>query len=102
MGKYKFLKEKGDGLVLEVHVQPKAARNEVAGTYLDFLKLRLTAPPVEGQANKECLKYLSELLKVPKSHMEVIQGARSRQKSILIHWARLESVEAILEEILVG
>lgn len=100
MGKFKFLKERESGLILEVHVQPKAARNEVAGTYLDCLKLRLTAPPVEGQANKECLKYLSELLKVPRSHMEIVQGAKSRQKSILIHGASMELVEAVLESVL--
>jgi len=79
-----FIRENEEGTVLEVYVQPKASRNELAGTQLDCLKVRLTAPPVEGEANKECVKFLSKVLGVPKSGIVIIQGHKSRRKTLLI------------------
>jgi hypothetical protein len=57
-------RETGDGIVVNVFVQPRASRNQVAGLHGEAVKLRLTAPPVEGAANKMCIAFLSELLGV--------------------------------------
>jgi uncharacterized protein (TIGR00251 family) len=69
---------------LSVRVQPRASRNEVAGLDGETLKIRLTAPPVEGEANAACLKFLAKLLDLPPSRLAIIQGARSRTKLIRI------------------
>ncbi len=69
---------------LSVRVQPRASRNEVAGLLGATLKLRLTAPPVEGEANDACLAFLAKLLDVPQAHIEILKGARSRTKLIRI------------------
>jgi len=69
---------------LSVRVQPRASRNEVAGLVGDTLKIRLTAPPVEGEANAACLKFLAKLLALAPSRLAIIQGARSRNKIIRI------------------
>jgi uncharacterized protein len=69
---------------MEVYVQPKASRNELVGIHEGTLKVRLTAPPVEGEANKECVKFLAKLLNISKSRVEVVQGYKSRHKTILI------------------
>ena len=69
---------------LSVLVQPRASRNEVAGLVGETLKIRLTAPPVEGEANEACLAFLAKLLDLPPSRLAIIQGERSRTKVIRI------------------
>ncbi len=76
--------EKDGGVVFAVFVQPKASRNQVAGLHGDALKIRLTAPPVEGAANKACTQFLAKTLGVPKSAVEIVSGHASRNKKILI------------------
>lgn len=69
---------------LSVRVQPRASRNEVAGLVGETLKIRLTAPPVEGAANDACLAFLAKLLDLAPSRLAIVQGARSRTKLIRI------------------
>lgn len=69
---------------LSVRVQPRASRNEVTGLVGETLKIRLTAPPVEGEANDACLKFLAKLLDLAPSRLVVIQGDRSRNKVVRI------------------
>ena len=53
------IKETEDGVILQVHVVPRSAKSEISGFQGDALKLRITAPPVEGQANADCIRCLS-------------------------------------------
>ena len=78
------LTEKKEGLVVKVAVVPRASRNQVAGLKEDALKIKLTAPPVEGAANKACLQFLSKTLGLPKSSLTIVSGESSRTKRILI------------------
>jgi hypothetical protein len=81
---------------LSVRVQPRASRNEVAGLVGDTLKIRLTAPPVEGAANDACLAFLAKLFDLPPSRLAIIQGARSRTKVIRITGLTQDEVHARL------
>ena len=78
------LTEKKEGLVIKVAVVPRASRNQVAGLKENALKIKLTAPPVEGAANKACLQFLSKALGLPKSSLTIVSGESSRTKRILI------------------
>ena len=75
------------GLTFKIAVQPRASRNQVAGLKGDALKIRLTAPPVDGAANKACLQFLAKTLGVPKSSLSIQSGETGRNKLIL---ARLD------------
>jgi uncharacterized protein len=79
-------RETGDGIVVNVFVQPRASRNQVAGLHGEAIKLRLTAPPVEGAANKMCIAFLAQLLGVPKSTLEIVAGHSSRGKQVLVRF----------------
>ena len=79
---------------LSVRIQPRASRNEVAGLVGDQLKIRLTAPPVEGEANAACLAFLAKLLDLAPSRLTIIQGARSRNKLIRITGLSRTAVQA--------
>jgi len=81
---------------LSVRVQPRASRNEVAGLVGETLKIRLTAPPVEGEANDACLKFLAKLLDLAPSRLAIIQGERSRNKVIRITGLTKNEVHARL------
>lgn len=81
-----FLKETDQGIVLKVFVQPRSAKNMIAGQHGDALKIKLTAPPVDGAANKMCIQYLAKFLKIPKSALEIISGHSSRTKRILLRY----------------
>jgi len=67
-----------------VRIQPRAGRNEVAGTHGTALKIRLTAPPVEDRANRQLLEFLSELLGLRKDQVSILTGLRSRTKTVAI------------------
>ena len=65
-------------------MQPRASRDEVVGPHGEALKIRISAPPVAGAANKHLLKFLAKKLQIAKSQMSIAAGATSRAKSIAI------------------
>jgi uncharacterized protein len=70
-------------VTLRVRVQPRAGRTGLQGVRAGALVLKLSAPPVEGQANEALRRYLAALLDVPPSAVELQQGARGRDKVLL-------------------
>ncbi|WP_306534491.1 DUF167 domain-containing protein [Geobacter sp.] len=88
--------ETADCVTFSVHVQPRASRNEICGIQGDAIKLRLTSPPVEGEANRLCAEYLAKLLKVPKSAVTIIAGEKSRHKTLRVAGATTQAVLALL------
>ncbi|APG24289.1 MAG: DUF167 domain-containing protein [Syntrophotalea acetylenica] len=84
------------GVLLDIHVQPRASRNELAGLQGDCLKLRLTSPPVEGAANKACREFIAKLLGVAKSRVTLVSGDKSRHKRLLIEGMTVEEVRSVL------
>ena len=70
---------------LSIRVLPRSSRNEVVGEMADgTLKVKLTAPPVDGEANKQLVDLLSKHFDVPKSHIEIIKGQASKNKIVQI------------------
>ena len=74
----------GEDLILACHLQPKASKDEFAGLHGDRLKIRLTAPPVEGKANAHLLAFLAKAFGVPKSQVSLESGELNRQKRVRI------------------
>jgi uncharacterized protein (TIGR00251 family) len=80
-----FYSKRGSDIVLRVKIQPNSSRNEFVGLYgEDALKIKISAPAVEGSANKELIKFLSKSFKVAKSSIEIISGQSSKIKLIKI------------------
>ena len=67
-----------------VKVHPRARRSAVAGRLGDAWKLDLTAPPVEGKANEECVRLLAEVVGVPRARVRIVTGLTSRSKVVEI------------------
>jgi uncharacterized protein (TIGR00251 family) len=77
-------RDDGGGLVLTLHVQPGAARTQVVGVHGDALKIRLTAPPVDGKANDALLQFLADAFGVPLRHVTLVRGQTARAKVVRI------------------
>ena len=84
-----------DGIVISVLVQPRASKCQVAGVHGGAVKLRLTAPPVEGAANKMCIAFLAKTLGLPKSAVEIVAGHTSRTKQVLVRPAPGQTREGL-------
>lgn len=81
------------GATFSVRVHPRAKKNAIAGEVGDALKISLTAPPVEGRANDACIRFLAELLQVPRSSVTIAAGDTSRNKVIRVHGLTAAQVE---------
>ena len=79
-----FIQPHPEGLVLKIFVLPRSSKNMLAGRHGDALKIKLTAPPVEGAANKMCITFLAQHLGLPKSSLEIVSGHTGRTKLILV------------------
>jgi uncharacterized protein (TIGR00251 family) len=78
------IRETSAGAVFHIRVVPRASRREIAGIQDDALKLRITAAPVEGKANEECIRLLAELLGVKKAQVTIIAGHTARTKTVSV------------------
>ena len=78
------IRETDTGVVFRIRVMPRASRCEAAGFQDDALKLRITAPPVEGKANEACIALLAELLGLKKARVAIIAGQTSRTKTVAV------------------
>jgi len=70
------------GATFKVRVQPGASKNEIVGVQEDALRVRISAPPVEGKANKALVQFLAEQLAVKRSQVEILNGHATRRKTI--------------------
>ncbi len=73
-----------DDLILSLRVQPRASRDEIAGRHGNHLKVRLTAPPVDGKANRHLLRFLARTFGVPNAQVELLSGQSGRTKKVRI------------------
>jgi uncharacterized protein (TIGR00251 family) len=81
------------GATFSVKVHPRAKKNAITGEMGDVLKLALTAPPVDGAANDACIRFLAELLDVPRASVTIAAGESSRQKLIRVTGLSAAEVE---------
>ena len=84
--------------VIKVKLLPKSSRNQFVGREGGLFKVKVTAPPIEGKANKALLALLAGKLRVPKGAIEIISGKSSRLKSIRIDGLSEEEIVRALEE----
>ena len=85
--------EQGDGwIVIDVRVQPRSSSEGITGIMNGALKVRLTAPPVEGKANKALQAFLAKRLGIAKGDVEIVQGRSSRDKRVRLTGVSVEDL----------
>lgn len=90
------LVEKDGAVRFAVHAKPRAKRSKVVGERGDALDVALAAPPVDGAANEELLRFLADVLGIPKRDIELVRGETSREKLVAVTGLTLAEVDARL------
>jgi uncharacterized protein (TIGR00251 family) len=89
--------QRGDAVRFSVRLQPRASKNEIVGLQGVALKVRVTAPPVDGLANEALIEFLSKALNTSRRNVCIVSGQSSRTKVVEISEADLESVRRLAD-----
>lgn len=100
MARYKLSEGRG-GAALAIRVTPRASRNEIVEVLPDHtIKIRLTAPPVDGKANEALIDFLSKILSISRARIEIVAGETGRDKLVtIIDMDSSEAQELILKQL---
>jgi uncharacterized protein (TIGR00251 family) len=90
------IKETKDGVVFKIRVVPRSSRCELVEIQENAVKIKITAPPVEGKANEECIKFIAGKLGVRKSRVTIIAGHKSKKKTIAVSGLKSKDIESII------
>ena len=90
------IEESASGVRFRVRVQPRASRTELAGAHGDAVRVRIAAPPVDGEANAELIAFLAKKLGVAKSAVDIVSGESGRDKLVEVAGARVADVREAL------
>lgn len=91
-----WYKQRNNGLILSLHIQPGAKSNQIVGIVGEELKIKIAAPSIENKANIELVRYLASLFKVSKGQIKIKRGLKSRHKIIEVIGYEVEAVEWIV------
>lgn len=80
------------GAILSVHIQPRASITECVGIHGDGIKIRVAAPPVDGAANDELIRFLARRLSIPVTSVQIKSGSGGRHKRVVVKGATAELV----------
>jgi uncharacterized protein (TIGR00251 family) len=86
------------GLTFAVRIVPRASRSEIVGEHDGALRIRIAAPAVEGAANRELIRTLAKIFKLPQNAVEIVSGAKSKNKTVRVRGA----VAAMLEQLILS
>jgi uncharacterized protein (TIGR00251 family) len=78
------IRQAGSGVEIQVTVVPRSSCSAAAGVQDGRLKLKITKPPVDGQANAECIRVMAELLGVSRARVALVRGHASRHKVLCV------------------
>ncbi|GIL16648.1 MAG: UPF0235 protein [Oligoflexia bacterium] len=92
-----MFQETSEGVIISLHVQPQAPKSQIIGEYNNCLKIKIKAPPVDGKANDEIIRFFSEILHCSKNKIEILKGDKSKQKKILVRGFSLTDVQTLLK-----
>ena len=90
------VREHAGSVTFDVHVQPRASRAKLGPVHDGRLKVAVTSPPVDGEANAAVIELIAKSLGVAKSAVEVIAGATSRRKTVKVFGVDRAAIEALL------
>lgn len=91
-----MLKETKDGLIANIKISPNSKKNEIINEG-DFTKIKITAQPIDGKANKALIEFLSKNFKIPKTSIKILKGETSKEKTVLFETKDEEKLQKLKE-----
>lgn len=77
-----MIKQTPDGIIANIRISPNAKKNEIINDG-EIIKIKITAQPIDGKANKALIEFLSKNFKIPKTSIKILKGETSKDKTIL-------------------
>ena len=93
-----MIRKSDDGLIVNFRIVPNSSKNDII-IEDEFIKIKITAQPIENKANKAVIEFLSKYLKIPKTGIEIIRGETSKDKTILIKTKDESKIKSITEQL---
>lgn len=91
-----MLKETKDGLIVNIKISPNSKKNEIVREE-EYTKIKITAQPIDGKANKALVEFLSKNFKIPKTSIKILKGETSKEKTILFETKDEEKLQKLKE-----
>ncbi len=91
-----MIKETKDGLIVNIKISPNSKKNEIINEG-DFTKIKITAQPIDGKANKALIEFLSKNFKIPKTSIKILKGETSKEKTVLFETKDEEKLQKLKE-----
>jgi uncharacterized protein (TIGR00251 family) len=85
-------------VLVRIKVNPRSSRDEITDLQSDRVRVKLTAPPVEGEANRALIQFVARSVRVPRRDIEIVSGQKSRKKTVRIRGRKLSEVIHCLEK----
>lgn len=93
-----MIKNTDNGLLVKIKIVPNSSKNSLI-IEDDFIKVKVTAQPIENKANKALIEYLSKLLKLPKTSIEIVKGDTSKEKTLFFSTCDEEKKSFIISQL---
>ena len=93
-----MIKETENGLVVKLKIVPNSSKNDII-LEDEFIKIKVTAQPIENKANKALIEFLSKRFKIPKTSIEILKGDTSKEKTVLLKTNDKEKINNIISEL---
>ncbi|MBO5739315.1 YggU family protein [bacterium] len=93
-----MIRQVDDGLIIKIKIVPNSSKNDII-LEEGFIKVKVTAQPIENKANKALVEFLSKSFKLPKSNIEIIKGDTSKEKTLLLRISDKEKQKAIISRL---
>ena len=87
-----FINITNDGLVISVKLVPNSSVNKLVDSTDEYIRIKISAPPIENKANKELISFLSDILDINKSKIKIISGEKSKLKKVFIAETKIENI----------
>ena len=93
-----MIKQTEAGILANIKIVPNSSKNEIV-LEEEFVKIKITAQPIEGKANKALIEFLSKKFKIPKTNIEIVKGETTKEKTLLFKTIDEEKIELINKEL---
>jgi len=81
-----------NGIIVFVKLVPNSSVNKIVDCTNEFLRIKISSPPIDNRANKELISYFSDIFNINKSKIEIISGEKSKLKKVLLTDAKLDDI----------
>ena len=93
-----MIKETQDGLLIRIKIVPNSSKNDLI-IEDEFIRVKVTAQPIENKANKALVEFLSKKFKIPKTSIQIVKGDTSKEKTILFSINDEEKKQNVISEL---